>query len=631
MDQAGQRFGRYDVVRPLGAGGMGEILLARQAGLPGVERLVVIKKILPHLARETDFIERFVDETRVAASLTHGNIVQVYEVGQVDGEYFMAMEYVDGMDLKEMMAVLRQEDRRIPEPLALYVLVEVAKALAYAHERRGPDGASMGIVHRDVSPANLLLSRDGQVKLADFGVAKAAARLSLSLPGTLHGKVYYMSPEQVSGGDVDARSDIFSLGVVAYEMLSGQRPFEGPSDVAVIDRVRRCDPVPLGQVAPWIAPSLDALVMRALQARPEDRYPTMEAFGQALTSYLLEAHTIVSARTLADFLGGLSPRPVDRRPPSVASLDDIAAALLEQARASGLPAAADAAPRGTDRIARQPAPAPRVDTGSTRTVAAQAADLPAGVPRTGVRRRVVLLLVLANLLLGAVGALLLTRNRGAGPAAGEDPAAAVVPPDRDARGPDADPAAGEADATVGDTEPDAGPRTGAAADAQADGAAAAADAAAETGGSTPGPATPAPRRVTVRTDPPGAELWAGSRRLGTTPLEVTVPPGGLRVEARHPEHAARAAVLSAEGPGTVTLALPDPPGRVKFRFFPANCEVRIDGEVLATQGNLVDLALPPGRHTVELRSRTDDRTRTESFLVEPGTVRALGTLELEAP
>ncbi|HOI12175.1 MAG TPA: serine/threonine-protein kinase, partial [Myxococcota bacterium] len=308
LDQAGQRFGRYDVVRPLGAGGMGEILLARQAGLPGVERRVVIKKILPHLARETDFIERFVDETRVAASLTHGNIVQVYEVGQVDGEYFMAMEYVDGMDLKEMMAVLRQEDRRIPEPLALYVLVEVAKALAYAHERRGPDGASMGIVHRDVSPANLLLSRDGQVKLADFGVAKAAARLSLSLPGTLHGKVYYMSPEQVSGGDVDARSDIFSLGVVAYEMLSGQRPFEGPSDVAVIDRVRRCDPVPLSQVAPWIAPSLDALVMRALQARPEDRYPTMEAFGQALTSYLLEAHTIVSARTLADFLGGLSPR-----------------------------------------------------------------------------------------------------------------------------------------------------------------------------------------------------------------------------------------------------------------------------------------------------------------------------------
>lgn len=616
MDGDRQRFGQYEVVRPLGAGGMGEILLARQAGLPGVERLVVIKKILPHLARETDFIERFVDETRVAASLTHGNIVQVYEVGQVDGEYFMAMEYVDGMDLKEMMAVLRQEDRRIPEPLALYVLVEVAKALAYAHERRGPDGASMGIVHRDVSPANLLLSRDGQVKLADFGVAKAAARLSLSLPGTLHGKVYYMSPEQVSGGDVDARSDVFSLGVVAYEMLAGQRPFEGTSDVAVIDQVRRCEPVALAQVAPWVTPSLDAVVMRALRPAPAHRYATMEAFGQALTTYLLEAHTIVSARTLAEFLEGLVQRPVDRRPPNMASLDDVAAALLDQVRARGRTPEAMPAPRTTDRIAR----AAPTTNGGTRTVATMTdADAPA--PR--IRKRLVFALLLTGLLLGAVGALLLTRTRDGGPQPAPVTAAAMAPdvlPDVEEDAPTvrADTADGDTPATDEDPrgDDDAVVRAGPGGDSP----------------DAPGPSPePSRRVVTVRTDPPGTEVWAGTRRLGAAPVEVTVPPGGLRIEARHPERGIRPIFLTVDGPGTVTVSLPPLPGRVKFRFFPANCEVRIDGELLDTRGNLVDLALSPGSHTLELRSRSDDRKRTETFLVEPGAVRALGTIELEAP
>lgn len=617
MDAERQRFGRYEIVRPLGAGGMGEILLARQAGLPGVERLVVIKKILPHLARETDFIERFVDETRVAASLTHGNIVQVYEVGQVDGEYFMAMEYVDGMDLKEMLALLRQEERRVPEPLALYILVEMAKALAYAHERTGPDGARMGIVHRDVSPANLLMSKDGQVKLADFGVAKAAARLSLSLPGTLHGKVFYMSPEQVSGGDVDARSDIFSLGVVAYEMLAGQRPFEGPSDVAVIDQVRRCAPAPLRQVAPWVAPSLDAVIMRALNASPADRYPSMDAFGQALTAYLLEAHTIVSARSLADFLAGLSPRPIAERPVSAASLDDIAAALLAQAGTGGLDA------RSTDRFHR--GPVGRIDDvglEGTRTVHATAhPPAPAAVPRI-FRRRVALALVLAGLVLGAAGALILTRPRSPAPppiSPAPATAAALVNPAPDA----IEDAVDDASAT-----PDIPP---AGATGSVDAAHAAEDALENAPPTGAPPPAPARRIVTVRTEPPGGEIWAGTRRLGTAPVDVSVPPGGLRIEARDAEGGSRSAALGAEGPSAITLELPPKPGRVKFRFFPANCEVRIDGTPLQTQGNLVDIPLAAGRHTVELRSRTDDRTRTETFLVEPGVVRALGTLELEAP
>ena len=153
---------------------MGEVLLARQTDLPGIERLVVIKKILPHLANEIDFIERFLAETRVSDSLSHGNIVQVYEAGKDGNDYFMVMEYVDGMDLRELLALIRRNQKLLPESLALYILIETAKALTYAHGKRDADGNPMNIVHRDVSPANLLLSKDGQVKLADFGVAKVA-------------------------------------------------------------------------------------------------------------------------------------------------------------------------------------------------------------------------------------------------------------------------------------------------------------------------------------------------------------------------------------------------------------------------------------------------------------------------
>jgi len=317
----GRHIGQYKIAEELGRGGMGTVYRARQVSL---NRDVALKILPSHLALDPTGVERFRREAMAVAQLAHPNIVQVYEVGEFDGQYYMAMEFVDGLDLKELLAALRAHDQRMPEHLALYVLVEVAKALAYAHERKGPDGTPLGIVHRDVSPANLLLSNDGQVKLTDFGVAKAAARLTLSLPGTLHGKVYYMSPEQVTGLDVDARSDIFSLGVVAYEILCGQRPFEGDSEVAVIDAVRRCVPRPLREIAPWVSPSLEALVERALERDPDRRYPTMHEFEQALTTYMLEAHTIVSARAMADFVAQVQKdRPSStpgsaRRPTSAA-------------------------------------------------------------------------------------------------------------------------------------------------------------------------------------------------------------------------------------------------------------------------------------------------------------------------
>ncbi len=618
-----QIFGRYEIVRPFGAGGMGEILLARQPGLPGVERLVIIKKILPHLAQEPGFLDRFLDETRVAASLTHGNIVQVYEVGEVGGEYFMAMEFVDGMDLKEAFHRLRATNRRTPEDLALYILVEIAKALSYAHEKRGSDGQPLGIVHRDVSPANLLLSMDGQVKLTDFGVAKAAMRLSLTIPGTLHGKVYYMSPEQVTGEECDPRADVFSLGVVAYEMLAGRRPFEGTSEVAVLDKVRRCEPPPLAEVAPWVPGSLAAIVARALARDPADRYPTMEDFRQALSTYMLEAHTMVSARALAEFLGDLrsiaperppmAAMPTPIRPGTPRSLDDVAASLL----GIGLDNAQTPVP--LDEAAGSP---------HTRTLASGGSESSRTRNRRERARRVWPWIALA---VGVVGlatglwawALIndLSRNaRVDAPALAEAAPATATGAAIEARPVDTPLTAGTppAGSVVPPTPapspaPPATPRV------------------AVTPPTPPPPVAESsgPRKVSLKSDPAGARVLSGERELGTTPLDVTVPAGGtLRLELLAEGHGSKLVTLTSASASSIHVSLPPVPGRVKFRFFPADAGVRIDGRAIETTGNLVDLELPAGAHVLTLTSRDGERSRDTPFDVAPGRARALGTVEL---
>ena len=622
MEGTRQIFGRYEIVRPFGAGGMGEILLARQPGLPGVERLVIIKKILPHLAQEPGFLERFLDETRVAASLSHGNIVQVFEVGEVDGEYFMAMEFVDGMDLKEAFHRLRATNRRMPEDLAVFVLVEVAKALSYAHEKRGPDGKPLGIVHRDVSPANLLLSMDGQVKLTDFGVAKAALRLSLTIPGTLHGKVYYMSPEQVSGEECDPRSDVFSLGVVAYEMLAGRRPFEGTSEVAVLDKVRRCDPPPLAEVAPWVPGSLAAIVARALACDPANRYPTMDAFRQALSTYMMEAHTMVSARALAEFLTELRSIAPERLPMAAVptpirtatprTLDDVAAALLGQG------------PEGL----KTPAPIPET-AGSphTRTLASAEGD----ASRTR-RRRERLRSIVARIafVVGLIGlgtglwAWNLINNLSRD---GRTEVSAIT---------EAAPAA--APSPVADPRP-ATPTTPASSEAATSIAVVPAPApvpaeARRTAAASPGPSStaaesPSSRKILLKSAPEGARVMSGERELGMTPLDVTVPAGGsLRLDLLAEGHGPKQVILTSTSASPLHVVLPAEPGRVKFRFFPADAEVRIDGRTIETTGNLVDLELASGAHVLRLTTRNGERSHDTPFDVVPGRARALGTVEL---
>ncbi len=555
---------------------MGEVLLARQTDLPGIERLVVIKKILPHLANEIDFIERFLAETRVSASLSHGNIVQVYEVGKDGNDYFMVMEYVDGMDLRELLALIRRNQKLLPESLALYILIETAKALTYAHGKRDADGNPMNIVHRDVSPANLLLSKDGQVKLADFGVAKVASAKSFSLPGTLHGKVFYMSPEQVTGSPMDHRSDIFSLGVVAYEMLAGVRPFDGDSDVAVIEKVRNCEPTPLKQSASWVSGALEAIIMRAMHKDPKLRYQSMDAFAQELTSYLLESHTLVNAKSLAVFLAeqtaGLETLV---EPSSNASFDEVAALLIasKQDQQNG-----EAAVDHTLQIAPTKAEEPL----SPPARQPKKASIVAGM---GVIVAIALGFAAYNGLkpekvdealsndvetLASVSAL----------DGVEKPAISKEQPPE---------SLDEQNSEIPVVTPD------------------------EHKGIEADNATESAANIT--------------KQAPTVDKQMSTKLASLQPVNGHASKTGSTGVKSTKRRSEITTQKSEL-GSVKFRFFPSNCDVLLDGVKLELTGNLVDLELESGPHTVELRA-ADGRRKTQSFLIEPRKVRALGTLELE--
>src|SRR6187549_296207 len=224
-----QVFGRYLLLQRLSRGGMGEIFMAKH-GLAGFEKLAVIKKVLPHLSEDSQFISRFVDEAQVAIKLAHVNIAQVFEVGRVGDQYFLALEYVDGRDLRRTLTLLAQEKRRIPVDLALLIGRELANGLAYAHRRTAADGSSLGLVHCDISPPNVLVSFEGETKVIDFGIAKSAIRGTATDPKMGFGKFGYMAPEQlIRGGVVDHRTDIYAAGVVLFELLAGQRLYEaGP-------------------------------------------------------------------------------------------------------------------------------------------------------------------------------------------------------------------------------------------------------------------------------------------------------------------------------------------------------------------------------------------------------------------
>ncbi len=283
----GKRLGKYEILALLALGGTAEIYLARIGGAAGFEKYVVVKCLHDHLADDTEFVKMFLDEARLAAHLDHSNIVQTMELGEHEGRYYMVMEFLAGLSLA--MIVRRASERlpggRIPIPMVLNMLAQASAGLHYAHEKAA-NGKPLNIVHRDISPQNLVISFEGVVKVVDFGIAKAEMRETKTKSGTIKGKFAYMSPEQCIANNVDRRTDVFALGVIAHELLTGRRLFKKPSPYETYQAVIECAVEPPSKSNVEVDPALDPIIMKAVSKEKEDRYPTAEAFGDALLGYL---------------------------------------------------------------------------------------------------------------------------------------------------------------------------------------------------------------------------------------------------------------------------------------------------------------------------------------------------------
>ncbi len=305
-------FGRYALLDKIGSGGMAEIYRAKTFGAAGFEKEFAIKLILPSLVDDTEFVEMFINEAKIAVSLYHANIVQVFDLGELEGQYYIAMEFVNGMDLLDVLARCAQLDLKIPLDIVLFITMEALKGLDFAHRARNAYGEELNIIHRDVSPSNVLISYAGDVKIGDFGVAKAAIQRNLTETGTLKGKVGYMSPEQVIGEDIDARSDIFSAGIVFFEALSMSRLFVGNSDLDVMLRVRDADiGTSLKKVGPF-PDQLEQIVRKALCRHREERYQTAGEFYQALVDFCFQHRIKVNGSDLSNFMRRLFADEIEK-------------------------------------------------------------------------------------------------------------------------------------------------------------------------------------------------------------------------------------------------------------------------------------------------------------------------------
>ncbi len=324
-------FGKYRLVEPLASGGMADVWRAEVTGAEGVVKEVALKLVRGEHGARSDFVRMFVDEARLASRLGHANVVQVFEFDQVEGRYYIAMELVRGRDLGRVVERTRERGIRLGLSRAVQIGVEVARGLSYAH-RLAEGGQPLGLVHRDVSPHNVLVSFEGEVKLADFGIARAMHRAGLSEPGTIKGKAAYMAPEQARGEVVDARADVFSLGVVLWELCAGRRLFARDSDVATLDAVRADEPV--SPPSAWneeVPPALDRALLGALERDPARRTASAQELGAALGSVLLAMTRspedldlrVVMHRLFADELAAAQrpggPEVTRVRPPPVAA------------------------------------------------------------------------------------------------------------------------------------------------------------------------------------------------------------------------------------------------------------------------------------------------------------------------
>jgi serine/threonine protein kinase len=342
---APEHYGRYRLIEQIGRGGMAEVYRAYVEGMEGWKDTFVIKRIRPEKSDSPELVQMFCDEARICALLDHPNIVQVYDFGQVGGAYFMAMEYLRGRDLAVVMRALRLRLGAVPPPVAARVAQQAALGLEHAHEARLPDGRPAEIVHRDVTPSNIMLLTGGGVKVLDFGIAKAGALSHAPVPAKRHvkGKLAYLSPEQVRNGALDGRSDVFSLGVVLWEMLAGQRLFAAENEQATLRNVLLAPVPPPSSKRREVPPALDAIVARALERDRDARFPSAAAMAEALDAALApQLDPDDGVRRLMNELFGEGAPPVPERSTSTfsagtfSSLDSMPAAAPAPPPPAGL-------------------------------------------------------------------------------------------------------------------------------------------------------------------------------------------------------------------------------------------------------------------------------------------------------
>ncbi len=295
-------FGKYLLLDRVNIGGMAEVWRAKTFGAGGFERIVAIKRILPNIAEDEEFISMFLDEAKITVQLNHANIAQIHELNNLSNSYFIAMEYVSGKDLRAVFDRCRKRGEPAPIPLTCYAIAQCCEGLDYAHRAKDRQGRDMSIVHRDVSPQNALVSYDGEVKVIDFGIAKAAGKATKTQAGILKGKFGYMSPEQIRGLPLDGRSDIFAMGVCLYEMLTGERLFVGDSDFSVLEKVRKVEVLPPSHFNRKIPDALERIVMKSLAKDVDDRYQHATELGEDLRAFMYSTGTPFARKDLAAFM-----------------------------------------------------------------------------------------------------------------------------------------------------------------------------------------------------------------------------------------------------------------------------------------------------------------------------------------
>ncbi|WP_241758979.1 serine/threonine protein kinase [Pyxidicoccus parkwayensis] len=351
-------LGRYELVSELGHGGMARVYRARAAGPGGFEKTLVVKCILPHLAKDPQFVEMFLAEARLAARLNHPNLVQIFDFGEADGAYFLAMEYIDGPTLRALLRRLGSQGQVMPYPLCARIASAVCEGLTFAHEFSDPDtGEALRMIHRDVSPDNILLSRSGNVKLVDFGIAKATSQSPQTQVGTLKGKVPYMAPEQLRNEPLDPRADVYSLGVVLYEMVAGAKPYEAGNEAALMHAILFDPFIPVAARREDVPEALDRIIQRALSKDRATRYASCRQLQADLDRYLLTCGHPVGTQHVSQLIRAAAV-PIGGSPVVGTPVSGNIVPPREQSRGSGqvrpttgtaaqLPTAVDPGPQAT--------------------------------------------------------------------------------------------------------------------------------------------------------------------------------------------------------------------------------------------------------------------------------------------